>query len=275
MEEFEFVSKLIHPGTWLIEGDDCSSYVLIGDAAALMIDTGYGVYDVRSYAEKITGSSIPWAANTHGHFDHVGGNGFFERAYMTAEADKIARIPYPSFKGQTFKFDYPSIIIGDGYILDLGNRQLEAIAIPAHDPGSLAFLDKRERILFVGDEAGPHVPLMWQKSEKQPTIETYVSNMEKLMARRGEYDYICTGHGEDLLDGSYIDKCLACAKHILDGFDGELLELSPQEDPGEDVSKRKKGPRPGDLIIYDPEYKRIAEYGGIKIMFDIRYKWNS
>jgi glyoxylase-like metal-dependent hydrolase (beta-lactamase superfamily II) len=273
LENFEFTSKAIRSGAWFIGGDGCSSWVLAGDDTALMIDTGYGVYDIRAYAEKITGRSIPWAANTHGHFDHAGGNGFFERAYMSAECDKIARIPYPSFKGQVFKLDYPSVIVADGSVIDLGNRPLEVIAIPAHDPGSLAFLDKKERLLFVGDEAGPHVPLFWQRPDVQPTIEQYALNMKKLTARRAEYDHICTGHGEDLMDASYVDKCLACAEHILAGFDGKQMP-PPRSLTWEEWNKTQKGPRPGDLVIYDPEFKYAAEYDGVTIMYDIRYKKN-
>jgi glyoxylase-like metal-dependent hydrolase (beta-lactamase superfamily II) len=155
---------------------------------------------------------------------------------------------------------------------------LEALFIPAHDSGSIAFLDKKERLLFTGDEVGRNVPLMWQRPDEQPTIEQYMNNMEKLMSRRKEYDFICTGHGEDLIDASYVDKCLACAKQILAGFDGEPLSERdigpPPPKPGDDPRK-KKGPRPGDLIIYDIEFKRIAEYDSVKLMYDIRYKFNS
>jgi glyoxylase-like metal-dependent hydrolase (beta-lactamase superfamily II) len=274
MEEFEFSFKELRPRTWLINNDGCTSYVLVGDDTALMIDTGYGVYDPRSYAEKVTGCSIPRAANTHGHFDHAGGNGFFDQTYMTAEGDKIARVPYPSFKNVRFKLDYPSVIIGDGSLLDLGNRLLEAIAIPCHAPSSLAFLDKRERILFAGDEVGPHVPLLWQHSDTQPAVEDYAANMEKLMSRKDEYDYIGAGHGEGLLDASYVDKCLACAKKILAGFDGNRI-APPRALTWDDWTKNKKGPRPGDLIISDPEFKYAAEYEGVTIMYDIRYKFKN
>jgi glyoxylase-like metal-dependent hydrolase (beta-lactamase superfamily II) len=271
MGDFEFSAKELRKGTWIINSDGCSCYVLIGDETALMIDTGYGVYDIRAYAEKITGRAIPWAANTHSHFDHAGGNGFFEKTYLSAEGDKTARVPYPSFKGQSFKLDYPSEIIGDGFIIYLGNRSVEAISIPCHDPGSLAFLDLRERILFTGDEVSPHVPLFWQRADIQPSVEQYTANMEKLMARRDAYDYICSGHGEGLLDASYVDKCLACARKILAGFDGKQMP-PPVALTWEEWNKTKKGARPGDLIIYDPEYKYAAEYDGVTIMYDIRYK---
>jgi glyoxylase-like metal-dependent hydrolase (beta-lactamase superfamily II) len=271
MDDFELSSKELGKGTWLINSDGCSCYVLIGDQKALMIDTGYGVYDIRAYAEKTTGRSIPWAANTHGHFDHAGGNGFFEKTFLSVEGDKIARVPYPSFKGHSFKLDYPAEIIEDGFIIDLGNRSVEAISIPCHDPSSLAFLDVRERLLFTGDEVSPHVPLLWQRADIQPSVEQYVSNMEKLMTRRDEFDYICSGHGEGLLAGSYVDKCLACAKNILAGFDGEQIP-PPKTVTWEEWNKTKKGPRPGDLVIYDPQYKYAAEYDGVTIMYDIRYK---
>lgn len=267
MQGFEFKSRLICPDTWLIESDGCTSYLLMGSDEGLVIDPGYGVYDTRAYAESVTGRRVALAANTHGHFDHAGGNGFFEKAYMSEAADKPARTPYPSFKGQTFKLDYPSVFVHDGFKLDLGGRELEVFEIPAHSPSSVAFLDKKQRILFTGDEIKPNVPLMWQQEAPQPTIQQYIRNVLKVLARRDEYDYICPGHGEDILDAAYVEKCLACASSIIDGNEGEQFVMRQPKT----VEEAGKGPRPGDLVVYNLEYKRVASFDGVSIIYDKRY----
>jgi hypothetical protein len=55
-----------------------------------------------------------------------------------------------------------------------------------------------------------------------------------------------------------------------------MLKHLPQDDPPlpPEALKNKKGPRPGDLFIYDPEFKRFAEYDGVSIEYDIRYRFN-
>jgi hypothetical protein len=48
--------------------------------------------------------------------------------------------------------DYNINILRDGDVIELGNHTLEIISIGAHSPGSIAILDKTERILYSGDE---------------------------------------------------------------------------------------------------------------------------
>ena len=272
MSKFEFKIKKLCKDTWLIEGDGCTSYVVAGEKEVIMIDNGYGVYDIRSFAEEIIGRAIKITINTHGHFDHGGGNGLFETVYMAKAGEAGAKTPYPSFANTSFPegyFEYQPCYVKEGDTIDLGNRVLEIFDIPSHSPGDIAILDRTERILFVGDNAGEHVMLMYQQKDPQPTIEQYAIHLRKLIEHYQEYDYICSGHGADIQDKEVLKKLLSNAEHIIEGNEGIPFPLMDnQEEENDD------GPRKGDFVMYLPEYKRMSLYNDVGIGYDCRYVMN-
>ena len=194
-----FRAEVLCEDTWLIAVEGCTGYLVVGDERGVVVDTGFGTENVQAFAQSLTDRPVSWAVNTHGHFDHTGGNGWFELAYMSAEAAEIAKTPYASKMKYTYPLEYPIHLVREGDKIDLGGRDLEVFQIPAHAPSSVAYLDAKQRILFSGDEVAPFVMLYWQQDEPQPTIEQYVRNLEKLVARRSEFDHMCWGHGEGLL----------------------------------------------------------------------------
>lgn len=260
-----FHSKPIHTNTWLIKGDGCTSYLIVGDTCGVLIDTGFATENIQKFAQTLTDKPVNIAANTHGHFDHTGGNGWFERAYMSARALEIAKIPYPSKKKLNYPLDYPVTIVGDGDRIELGNRSLEVFEVPAHAPSSVAYLDRRERILFSGDEVAKGVMLYWQQTEPQPTVEQHAKNLEKLAKNRNEYDFICSGHGDGLDDVTLIDILLEHDRWIMAGHEGTQFKME---------RKGPDSPPPEDLIIYQIKYKRASMYKDTFIGYDIRYVHN-
>jgi glyoxylase-like metal-dependent hydrolase (beta-lactamase superfamily II) len=267
MSDTIFRSKPICTNTWLIQGDGCTSYLVVGEERGVVIDTGYATENIQAYGQTLTDKPVIWAANTHGHFDHTGGNGWFERAYMSAKALEVAKTPYPSKASLNYPLDYLVTIVGDGDRIDLGDRDLEVFEIPAHAPSSIAFLDRKERILFSGDEVAGGVMLYWQQNEPQPTIEQHAKNLEKLMKHRQEFDFICSGHSEGLEDASLIDVLLEHDRQILSGqLQGEPIV------PSSDGSKG--GPDPRDFRWYQIEFKRRSVYKGYFLGYDARYVLN-
>jgi len=200
------------------------------------------------------------AANTHCHFDHTGGNGWFGRAYMSAKALEIAKIPYPSKASLDYPLNYLVTIVGDGDRIDLGNRVLEVIEIPAHAPSSIAFLDRKERIMFTGDEVEVGVMLVWMQDEPQPTVEHHAHNMEKLLKYRKEFDFICGGHELVMGNASLIEDYLEHDRRIMSGMEGD--PWVPQ--PG----------GPADFHMPQPEFKRVSVYKGTSLGYDLRYVHN-
>jgi len=200
MPETIFRAKVLCRNTWLIHGDGCTSYLVVGDNVGVVIDTGFATENIQEFAQTLTEIPVTIAANTHGHFDHTGGNGWFERAYMSINALEIAKVPYPSKRKLDYPLDYLVTIVGEGDQIDLGNRVLKVFEIPAHAPSSIAFLDAKERILFSGDEVAKGVMLYWQQTEPQPTVEQHARNMEKLMVHRNEFNFICSNLRTHLID---------------------------------------------------------------------------
>lgn len=260
-----FHSKPICANTWLVQGEGCASYLVVGDERGVVIDTGYAIENIQAYVQTLTDKPVTIAANTHGHFDHTGGNGWFERAYMSAKALEIAKTPYPSKASLNFPLNYLVTIVGDRDKIDLGNRVLEVIEIPAHAPSSIAFLDRKERIVFTGDEVSRHVMLYWMQEEPQPTIEQHARNMEKLLRYRKEFDYICDGHGTVVMgDASLVEDYLEHDRRIMSGLiKGEPMVMRDNTSPD--------GPDPRDFRMYQIEFKRTSTYKDTSLGYDLRY----
>jgi glyoxylase-like metal-dependent hydrolase (beta-lactamase superfamily II) len=211
--------------TWMITAVDRSlyMYLLEGKDYALLIDTAYGLGHLRNYVEKLTDKPII-VVNTHGHVDHAGGNGEWEKVYM----HKSAVIDHATFKGgpcDISKLPYPDYkkeFIGDGYVFELGERSIEVIDISAHSNGSFAFLDASHKLLFTGDEIESAQVLMYghvpsEAYNFESRIRSHKANMEKLKARSNEFDFLCPAHNGAPMAKEYLDDYIKLSESILDG----------------------------------------------------------
>jgi hydroxyacylglutathione hydrolase len=131
-------------------------YLFFGKERALLQDTGAGETNV---AEIVNQTIAEWCrrngretiplvvAHSHGHGDHVSGD-----AQFTGQPD-VTVVPL-SVEG-TRKFYGIRQWPGDRGSIDLGGRVLDVIAIPGHQPFSVAFYDRRTGILLSGDTLYP------------------------------------------------------------------------------------------------------------------------
>ena len=267
-------SKLIAPGTWQIESDGDYQYLIEGDNEALAIDSGYGAGNIRAYMQTLTNKPVRYVANTHYHFDHTANDGYFDRAYMSAGTAEKATVPYPSFEGVNFPKDYPKVIIGDGYKFQLGNREIEVFLVGNHTKEGTAFLDKKSRILFSGDEImEPNEPI-------NVSVAQFAANMRKLEARRSEYDRLAGGPG--IFDATDVDKYLAAAESVLAGNEGEI-PASPRRpaatpaDPSAPMVYGRRSvrapDRPPGMGAANENMRRMV-YQDRQITYDIRHIQN-
>ena len=271
MDEPYFRADEIRPGTWKILSDGDFSYLLEGSDEAIVIDSGYGAGNIREFCQTLTSKPVLRIANTHDHFDHTANNCYFDLSYMSAQTKPLATLPFPSFAGIVFPRDYSIEIVADGDIIPLNGRDLLVFEIPDHAVGSLAFLDRKARILFSGDELG-----MPSGKPLNGSVERWVRYIGKLLHHRSEYDVIYGGAGE--IDPFIAERYLENARHILTGYEGVRFEPNPFPGSaritpeGKTVWKRRF-PHPGD----EPkdwndnhDLKRVMYYADCGIIYDIR-----
>jgi glyoxylase-like metal-dependent hydrolase (beta-lactamase superfamily II) len=149
------------------------SYLLIGETAALLIDTGLGIGNIKNEVDKLTQLPVI-VVTTHIHWDHIGGNALFENIYVhTNEAGWLRNgIPVPlnvvkmnvvsePFTKKTpaeFNIDKyelytgePTRILSDNDIIDIGSRKIKIIHTPGHSPGHICLFEEEKGYLYTGD----------------------------------------------------------------------------------------------------------------------------
>ncbi|MCK4714669.1 MAG: MBL fold metallo-hydrolase [Candidatus Aenigmarchaeota archaeon] len=135
--------------------DSDSNIYVVGNT---VIDAGTGLNFTRMMDMfKIMGKKmdeIEWVVNTHGHFDHVGGNGFFFDAKIAiheSDADVVEKgdqeLSFADFFDGSMKAHKIEKRLKDGDEIS----GLKVIHTPGHSPGSICLYDEKNKILFSGD----------------------------------------------------------------------------------------------------------------------------
>ena len=214
-----FVKRKVAPDTWVLEGEGAYAYLLTGKDTAMLVDSGMSRHDIHAFCKTITDLPITGVINTHGHFDHTGGNGYFDKVYMHPLAAETAKTPFGYLPPDAYPLDYEPEFVKEGQVFNLGERELEIIFIGAHSPGSLAILDRSNRLLFTGDEleAGQVLLIPSGYDPRTQTVENHLRQMLKLRERMDEFDYICPSHNGTMIDKSYVDYFIETDELILSG----------------------------------------------------------
>ncbi len=155
--------------------------LFVGSEKALLLDTGYGIGDLRQVVRTITDLPL-YIVNSHGHMDHACGNYQFDEAiyihpkdipvckdhhsvYRKTQALRYARNAVDSMTGEKLEvinndFDEAAYFdrdmgklteVREGHLFDLGSMNLKVIEVPGHTPGSIGLLYERERVFYAGD----------------------------------------------------------------------------------------------------------------------------
>jgi len=136
-----------------------SNVFLIGDT---IIDSGTGFNFTRMYQAlkilKLAHGDIKSIVNTHAHFDHIGGNGYFADASIAVhESDAEIIIKGDVSKSYADFYDgklNPREVktkLKEGDKVSAGSYEFEVIHTPGHTPGSICLYDKKQKVLISGD----------------------------------------------------------------------------------------------------------------------------
>lgn len=237
---------------------DVWMYLIVGPEKAMLIDTGFGVGDLKGLCNLLSGGKALIVANTHPHIDHAYGNCQFDRVYcheyavptleamrtptawdhlfdengkpIWSEFDRADIVPYQ---------EYEIIGVPCGHIFDLGGgHQVELIFSAGHSSGHCVFLDKKNRLLFAGDDVismriGIHGGKPEDPYKEYATVTQYRNQLEKICKRLDEFDYIFPGHFIFDIESYVIVDLLAAANAILKEPDSyDYVETVPNKNFG-------------------------------------------
>ncbi len=190
-------------------------FLFEGGSEALLIDAGFGGGDLKAFLATLTDKPVRSVVLTHADPDHTGCCGQFERVLMhPAEYDRCR------FKN---KVDPAAVRpLWEGDRLRVGGRTLEVVLIPGHTPGSIALLDRENRILIGGDSVQSGAIFMFGEGRNLPA---FVASMDKLLSLGDVFDVCYASHGEGTVTRDILPALRQGALDVMAG------KIEPQEPP--------------------------------------------
>ena len=161
-ERPDFNVQAYNDGLYILRQAACKNYekpflyLILGSTRALLLDTGAGKVDVwtpvdslvRAWARRHGNASIHLVvAHSHAHGDHIAGDSQFVGKPNTTLIGRDSAAVRAFFAINRWPEDQGTI--------NLGDRALDVIAIPGHQPASVAVYDRRTGVLLTGDTFYP------------------------------------------------------------------------------------------------------------------------
>lgn len=228
---------------------DVWMYLIDGPEKALIVDTSFGVGDLKGLIRHLVGDKEIIVCNTHSHYDHCYGNAQFDKVYCHEyEYDAIMSKNNPDIWDYLFnqtdhdidvwgktihpgepiytEFDKKDIIVDidyketykpyelvpveDGHLFDLGDGYLvEAVLLPGHTMGQCGYYDHQNHTLCCGDVTGIGKQPAGTPHGEYCTVEALHDALTKLQPRFSEISGVFPGHGA-------WDVSPLCLQYLLD-----------------------------------------------------------
>lgn len=205
-------------------------YLIVGTKKALLIDTGTGLGDLQKVVGELTDLPVEVVA-THSHPDHIGGMGNFETIHIhTLDSNHIrfwSAKPLRKFYYDTVKklikynitkkdiksYEYKTkvIPIKEGYVFELGGKNVRVIHTPGHTKGSIVLLSDEDKIMFTGDNVNP---TLLQIVPGSTTIEDWLPGAKRILALADEYKAY-NGHDDGISTKKQIGELVDLGERLI------------------------------------------------------------
>lgn len=208
-----FTIQKIHPQVFALaefcHWERVISYLVVGEKAAFLVDTGMGYADIQQTIRTITSLPIT-VLLTHAHWDHIGGTPSFSKVYLYAhhfetelltkgftssDISVLSNVKYfkKPFVPRAFSVVGISHVLQltDGEVMSCGGYKITVLHTPGHTPGSACYWIKELNMVFVGDTLYPG-PLYAHLPESN--LKDYAASLDKLAQITNEKTIFLPGH---------------------------------------------------------------------------------
>jgi len=230
-EKRAYEVEQIDKNSWMIVDDIVRLFLFAGTEKALLVDSGLGSGDLKETISKLTKLPV-MLVNTHADYDHISGNAQFDKVFMhPAEFAryKTELVDWNVSVGESHEVEP----LWEGDVIDIGGRSFEVVLIPGHTPGSIALLDRENRILLGGDSIlADRIAMVnpWRD------FDAYIFSIKKLIGMRGCFDFVYSPHGDYLLSVDFLDMLLvaaiSCRNGELEGVETDFIKDAIMYDAG-------------------------------------------
>jgi len=210
----KYVVDKISENVWAITDIRVRCFLIEGTDYSVMLDTGFGTGELQDLVKELVPTKRHMLINTHADRDHTGKNTSFGPAHM--HPGDFTRYHNAG------REDTRVSALWDGMSFDLGGLTLEVIYLPGHTPGSIALLDRENRVLFGGDTILSKDIFMAGPGRN---MNAYLASMEKLKGMTDRFDLIYGSHHDLEVSPAIIPTLAEGVALILKGeIQGEDLE---------------------------------------------------
>ncbi len=190
-------------GSGLTAPEDAAVYLIHMDGRAAIVDAGCG-NAMEKLLENIRRCNVPeevidYLLITHCHFDHTGGAAEL-KAHLGLKLVAHARdavflekgdqeVTAASWYGRVLEpLPVDIKLTKPQESIHLGKREISAIHLPGHSPGSLVYqvVSEGQKVLFAQDVHGPIHPDLLSDSD------AYQDSLKKMLELNA--DILCEGH---------------------------------------------------------------------------------
>jgi glyoxylase-like metal-dependent hydrolase (beta-lactamase superfamily II) len=190
-------------GSGFSSPEDAAIYLIVFGEHAALVDAGCG-RSLKKVLNNIKGcgirsQQIDYLLITHCHFDHTGGAEAIkdefqcqiiaherDAKYLEQGNDTVTAANWYGASMKSFSVDRK--LTGSREMINLGERNIEAIHTPGHSPGSMVYLTESEgkKVLFAQDVHGP------LDSSFLSNKKDYLKSLKLLLTLKA--DILCEGH---------------------------------------------------------------------------------
>lgn len=252
-------------------------FLVVGPEKAMLIDTGFGIGDLKGLCDKLSGGKPLIVVNTHGHPDHSCGNPQFDEVYCNEyDVPNLEYYNTPDMwsfmltadgQPKNAEFDVDDIVpfkkvkvigVPNGYTWDLGDNYIvELVHLPGHTQGMSAYYDHVNHDIFVGDTNGIGGGRVKDFHPELMTVEALRDGLKAFEPRFDEVNGVFPGHGALNLTNITLANILDACERVL--ANPEIYDsIRVQEWDGNKRTLLARNILYGSAIRYTPEqvYKK-------------------